>query len=268
MTTVSDIPLSEQATAGGQIDAYSTARLEDMEQAAKTVQVSLRKLEDQSTSVVGEILKGQGDFVPWDHYPAGDVYDWDSQSQYYYHTHPADHSVPGFPSTFWEREHGHFHTFLRAKGMPAGTLPADVPGTDTIQDPDTALCHIVAISMNGDGLPFRLFTTNRWVTGEQWHDAQTVTGLIDRFAMTCALPSRPVNSWITAMLRLFRPQVEELLRQRDAALIDWQARAATTEQSAFDDRGLEITSAMEVSIEDQIKMLTTELRRRRGETET
>ncbi|MEQ8505209.1 MAG: hypothetical protein RIB80_07775 [Rhodospirillales bacterium] len=268
MTTVSDNPFFGQKPGSIHIDACSTARLKDMEQAAATVQENLRKLASQSATVITEILKGQGDFVPWDHYPAGDVYDWDSHAQYYYHAHPADNPAPGGPYGFWKREHGHFHTFLRAKGMPPGTLPADVPGVDTNQDSDTALCHIVAISMNEDGLPFRLFTTNRWVTGEQWHDAETVIGLIDRFSLTCALPSRPVNSWITAMLRLFRPQVEELLRQRDAALANRLSRPATVEPSAFDDRGLEITSVMEISIEDQMDMLTAELRRRRITTET
>ena len=65
-------------------------------------------------NVVGEVLRGQGDFVEMEHYPRDDVFDADSHAQYYYHAHRGT------------AEHGHFHTFLRAAGMPVSTL--DGPG--------------------------------------------------------------------------------------------------------------------------------------------
>lgn len=241
--------------------ALSDSRLAEMETAAKAVGESLAEFSEQGTSVVGEILKGQGEFLQWDHYPAGDVYDRTSHAQYYYHAHPAENRTPGYPDGLWAAEHGHFHTFLRAEGMPTDAHPAPMPNGSAAEAVD-ALSHIVAISMGRDGLPMRLFTTNRWVTGEQWHDAETVIGLIDRFTVTSPVPSHPVNSWITHMLRLFRPQIEVLLHRRDAALTDWQARHPDTETPAHEDRGLEVAAMTVIDIADQIEALAAERARR------
>lgn len=241
--------------------ALSEDRLAEMETAAKAVSESLAELSEQGTSLVGEILKGQGEFLQWDHYPAGDVYDRTSHAQYYYHAHPADNRTPGYPAGLWAVEHGHFHTFLRAEGMPPGAVPASLPDSQAGDTVD-ALSHIIAISMGRDGLPMRLFTTNRWVTGERWYDAETVIGLIDRFTVTSPVPSRPVNSWITHMLRLFRPQIEVLLHRRDEALADWQTRHHDADTAAHQDRGLEVTSMTVIDIADQIETLAAERARR------
>jgi len=64
-------------------------------------------------------LRGGGVFYEWNHYPEGDVYDPDSHAQYYYHAHP--------PQLRGGDEHGHFHTFLRPRGMPSGTMPLMLP---------------------------------------------------------------------------------------------------------------------------------------------
>ena len=263
MTTGIDTPLTAQGMIDIDFSALSLAQLEAMETAAFDVLDSLGRLARAGTTITDEILKAQGPFLEWDHYPAGDVYDWNSHSQYYYHAHPAGNRPPRFPEGFWSAEHGHFHTFLRAQGMPEGAAPADVPGADDGTPREAALSHIIAISMGPDGMPFRLFTTNRWVTNEQWYDAETVIRLIDHFAMTCALPSRPVNTWITSMLRLFRPQIENLLRQRDAALAERMADNEGSEINAFDDRELEIASMTEISVDAHIERLAAELKQRR-----
>src|SRR3546814_14192456 len=70
----------------------------------------------RSDNLVGELLKNNGTFYEWDHYPPGDVYDHETHGQYYYHAHAADQRFDG--------EHGHFHTFVRPKGMPPGVRPA------------------------------------------------------------------------------------------------------------------------------------------------
>ena len=44
-------------------------------------------------------------------YHAGDVYDAETHAQFFYHAHPAEQRRSG--------EHGHFHCFLRPRGMPA-----------------------------------------------------------------------------------------------------------------------------------------------------
>lgn len=52
------------------------------------------------------------------HYPKGDVYDAETASQYYYHAHRPEAG-----------EHSHFHTFIRAKGIPRTAKPAPFRGT-------------------------------------------------------------------------------------------------------------------------------------------
>jgi hypothetical protein len=95
--------------------------------------------------------------------------------------------------------------------------------------------------------PIRLFTANRWVTGEVWYNAKTVISMIDRFFMDLAYPSLPVNIWVTGMFQLFRPNIEILLHQRDQAVADWQNDHPY--ENVYEDRGLEITSIQDISIE-------------------
>ncbi len=193
-------------------------------------------------NVVNELLRDQGTFFEWEHYPKDDVFDRDTQAQYYYHAHPPGER--NFP------EHGHFHTFLRPKGMPAGIRPLRLPGYKPPKDRNDALSHLVAISMDTAGRPVRLFTTNRWVTGETWYTARDVIAMLDRFAIGHARPSWPANRWISAMLRLFRPQIVALLRQRDAAIAAWKTKHPR--RNVYEDRDLEVTSIVAISPEAQI----------------
>ena len=217
-------------------------RLEQMSEAGDQVLECFRVLAKSKSNVVAEVLSGQGEFYEWDHYPKGDVYDWETHGQYYYHAHPA--GLRG-------DEHGHFHTFLRPKGMPEGVRPADLPDYQPPPGDNDALSHLIAFSMDRAGFPVRLFTTNRWVTGEIWYAAADVSAMLDRFNMDLSYPSWPVNIWITAMTRLFRPEIEDLLHQRDRAVADWQAGKPGV--NVYEDRDLEVTSVIEISVDDQIR---------------
>ena len=42
--------------------------------------------------------------------------------------------------------------------------------------------------------------------------------MVDRFCIDHANPSWPTNRWITAMMRLFKPQITALLTHRDAVV--------------------------------------------------
>ena len=215
--------------------------LERMAEAGRQALDCIRVLGKTKDNLVGEVLSGQGEFFEWDHFPKGDVYDWETHSQYYYHAHPVD--LRG-------GEHGHFHTFLRPKGMPKSIKPVKLPDYKKPADSNDDLSHLVAFSMDRAGLPTRIFTTNRWVTGEAWYAATDVIKLLDHFLMDLAYPSWPVNVWITAMVRLFRPQIEELLHQRDQAIADWEAKHPGV--YAYEDRDLEITSILNISVKNQL----------------
>lgn len=227
--------------------------LEALAEAGEEVANCIRVLEKGGDNLVAELLRDQGKFYEWEHFPKGDVYDPETHAQYYYHAHAAG-DRPG--------EHGHFHTFLRPKGMPKGVAPARVPQFAPPKDPNDALSHIVGISMDKFGLPTVLFTTNRWVTGEIWYAAADVIKMLDFFEIDLARPSWPVNRWIGGMLRLFRPQIVELLRTRDRTMAEWAQQHPNID--IFEDRRLEVTSEIEISIDDQIARIKTLLERSRA----
>ncbi len=225
------------------IDFASLPRdeLEAMLEAGIRVQESKRVLANTGDNVVGDLLRDSTAFYEWNHYPDGDVFDPRSNGQYYYHAHPKDER-PG--------EHGHFHTFLRPKGMPAGIEPAPVPDYSEPEGANDALSHLIAISCDKQGDPIKLFTTNRWVTGETWYKADDVIRMLDCFEIDHVRPSWAVNIWVTNMIALFRPQIAALIRERDVTVEDW----ATERDSAnvYEDRDLEVTGECAISVEDQI----------------
>jgi Domain of unknown function (DUF6969) len=231
------------------LEALPGETLEGMAAAGAEVVEVHRILAKTGDNIVGELLKNHGTFYEWDHYPPGDVYDHETHGQYYYHAHASDQRFEG--------EHGHFHTFVRPKGMPPGTRPAPVPGYVAPEDPNDALSHLVAIAMTPAGLPFRLFTVNRWVTGEVWYAAEDVIRLLEAFKIDHAQPSWPVNRWISAMVTLFAPQIADLLRARDRKVAAW--RDTTTEGDVFEDRDLEVTSFLDISIDQQVQRVARAL---------
>lgn len=187
-----------------------------------------RVLEKGGLNVVGEVLKGQGPFYEMDHYPKEDVYDRETASQYYYHAHRDDHA-----------EHGHFHLFLRHAALPEGVEPVMGPaGEDRV-------AHLVAVSMDAWGYPTDLFAVNRWVTDESWLPAETIIRVLDQFAIDHAYPSWPVNRWLTAIVRCFRPQVEALLYHRDEVIYQRQTQGL---EQVLEDRSLEITGTVPIDV--------------------
>jgi hypothetical protein len=216
-------------------------RLQKMDAAADEILECYRVLKKGGANIVGEILKGQGTFYEWDHYPEGDVYDDETHAQYYYHAHR-------------EGEHGHFHTFLRKKGIKKGVEPIPYDGeAEWPTEEDEILSHLVAISMDNAGFPTQLFTTNRWVTGENWYDKKDVIDMLDGFIIDHSTPSWPTNRWITALVVLYRPQIERLIIARDEQILAWQAEKPG--EDIFEDRDMEISSQLDIKVEDQIRSI-------------
>jgi hypothetical protein len=193
----------------------------------------------------------------WQHYPTDDVYDGLSHAQYFYHIHPPAQRAP--------REHGHFHTFLRAEGMPPGVAPLVLPETaiaDALPAPPQAaplkrsrraeVSHLVAIGVSVRGEPIRLFTTNRWVTGETWYRADDVIRMLDCFKVDAADGPALLNRWVSAVVAMFRPQIVHLMRLRDEAVMAWRRRRRT---NVFEDVRLEVTSSLDIDLDTQLAFL-------------
>jgi hypothetical protein len=175
---------------------------------------------------VSMLTKGSR-LVPFRHYPEGDVYDFATHSQFYFHAHRGN-------------EKGHVHLFLRPRGMPAGICPeVAVPG-----DKD-APCHLVAVGMDERGRVEELFTTNRWVTGEAWYAAADIARMLPGFSVAMG-PYRLVGQWLTALVSLYRPVIGELAVRRDASVALW--RGQHPDRDALDDAGLEVTSRQPVDV--------------------
>ncbi len=235
-----DTPCFDLAAA---LAGRSRADLDRMRAAGEVVLNCQRVLRKTSSNVVGEVLRHQGTFYQWNHYPKGDAIDWETQSQYYYHSHP-EAERPG--------EHGHFHTFLRYDGMPDGVEPAPV---DPPQKANSARigAHIAAVCCDRKGYATKLFTTNRWVTDETWYPAADMIRMIERFEIDHTFPSWATNVWLTHLMRLFDPQIRYLLERRDEAVAAWQGRYP--DRDVFEDRDLEVTSELDIDVEAQMAVL-------------
>lgn len=214
----------------------SVPALRQMLAAGREAQECCRVLKKGGLNLVGEVLRGQGEFVEYSHYPADDVYDEESRAQYYYHAHR-----PG--------EHGHFHTFMRmSAGNPDGAPAGDSPDSG---EP----VHLIAISMDDYGWPIGLFATNHWVCGGAWLPAEDVIGILPGYRIDHAYPSWPVNRWIGAMMVLFRPHIEALVRHRDEVISEWARRHPETD--VFEDRELGVTGFLPISVENLLQELRT-----------
>ena len=108
-----------------------SARLDRMAEAGTQIIECYRVLGKGGLNTVGEVLRGQGTFYEFEHYPRDDVFDEETHSQYYYHAHRSDAG-----------EHGHFHLFIRQPGMPEGISPIAHAGEEEWPTGDDALTHL------------------------------------------------------------------------------------------------------------------------------
>jgi hypothetical protein len=230
----------------------SLAELDRMSSAAAAIRECRQELADRNTELLDEIAPGG--VCDWQRYPEGEAYDPKSHAQYFFHAH-AGSSQPA-------RERGHFHTFLRADGIPEGLAPLLLPElavADVAPPPPQAaplkrgmrdeVSHLIAIAIDARGEPIRLFTTNRWVTGETWYCAEDAIRMLDRFVIAGAEPSELLNRWISAVIQLFRPQIAALLRARDETAMGWRRRRRT---NVFEDPRLEVTSTLDIVLDAQL----------------
>lgn len=178
------------------------------------------------------LLVGEEEPERFRHYPPGDVYDFGSHAQYYFHSHR-------------DGESGHVHLFLRPLGMPANCRPRVAAGGAD------SPCHLIAVGFGRNGFANELFTTNRWVTGESWYDAAEVARILPCFHVDGSGAGGRVGRWLTALVALYRPLIATLAQRRDATVSAWQAgHGGDSFNDALNDERLEVTShaAIDVSL--------------------
>ena len=114
------------------------------------------------------------------------------------------------------KEHGHFHCFMYTERLGPSAKPMALP--DNFDDAKGGLDHLVTISFNASGASTRLFAANRWVTGEWLYPARDLIPLIDQFSIIADPRFGLTSRWLSAILRLYHPQIVALLCERDRML--------------------------------------------------
>ena len=163
------------------------------------------------------------------HFPELDLKSKNNKSLCFFHRHDAK-----------QVEAGHFHFFQHHQ-------PEDV--------------HLLALALNWHGWPHRLFSVNRWVTGEtwmpatqtwqhfkkwrirterRWVDAWRVCECLDRSMQDPIL----VGLWLESLLACLEPQIKACLRARDRNLADWIDRKPGV--NLLEDQSLEVLSEQSI----------------------
>ncbi|WP_026379681.1 DUF6969 family protein [Afifella pfennigii] len=77
------------------------------------------------------------------------------------------------------------------------------------------------------------------MTDETFYPARTVSELLARFAIAQKEPSPELNGWLTAMLALFRRQIDALLEERDRVIAATAAVETDGAKTVLEDRALQ-----------------------------
>lgn len=211
------------------VNRLTLPRAQRMIRAACGLSGQIEELARSDRSVIHELLGPHVVAVPGMQYPDHLVEDSRTGSGYFFHSH--GHS-PAHPE-----ERGHFHVFVR--GLAARRS------------------HLVAIALDSYGMPTRLFTTNRWVTGENWTPVEALLSGAERFSVTAPDSNALLNRWVTWCVQLFHPQLHWLMVRRDARLRT--LAAGRDMERVFEDRRIEIFSECRISIGQQIAALRAAL---------
>lgn len=203
-------------------------------EAGRAVLDYTQRLAGQGRSVL-DIVLNEKELEDWAMYPwDGGVIDKKTRSQYFYHAHPQS------------PEHGHFHVFYSHRNQ---------------------IVHLAAISLDDQGQPMELFTVNRWVTGDFYIPAGKLSGYITQFRIANNSFDREVGEYLRNLLILYQAEIGALMQQRERVFADY--RATHDGREPYEDRDLDVTSNLEIQIENQVAALEQELQRRgelKGET--
>lgn len=204
------------------------------QKAVETLVETTLIMHGRGTPLMRLVLPSDDEPEQWAHYPPDDAISPVSGCRYFYHCHP--------PEERGDREHGHFHLFLPLSLFPEGGWKAAPPDDG---EKRAKVVHTVALSVDMNGVPIRLFTTNRWVTDEWLYPTEAIAAVMHRFDLTGADGDPLVNQWLTAFVALAREPISALLLERDAKLADlgWTG----------EDRSIEIISSSAVDLQSLIE---------------
>lgn len=180
----------------------------------------------------------------WKHYPIKDARDKYCKSRWYYHVHAAGSRDP--------QEHGHFHLFLHRTQLPEGMEPKVWPPQG--EDCKAHVTHLVGLSIDVNGIPRSWFTVNRFVTNEFLYPAEVMIEHLADFNVDHTAEDDLVNRFVTAMVALYRDEIAQLLRTRDARqaeLVEEFGPEAAYEKAS----GVEVLSQIPIDLDEKLGSL-------------
>ena len=214
--------------------------------AAHTVIETITQMAQEQRQLMLRVLPDGGDSHFWKHYPKGDARDAKTRSRWYYHVHA--------PGSRDEGEHGHFHLFLHRTQLPKGLEPKVWPPQG--EDCKAHVTHLVGLSIDTVGIPRAWFTVNRFVTNEFLFPADVMIEHLPDFNVDETKEDDLVNRFVTAMVALYREEIAELLRQRDARHVELVAKHG--EKGYEKESGVEVLSQIPIDLDAKISSLDLE----------
>lgn len=175
----------------------------------------------------------------WAHYPDDDAIDVKMRFQWYYHSHsPADR--PG------AIEHGHIHLFARTDARRTfikGNVEAVFLKRLASEDSESKTRHLLAIGLSPVGVPVSLFTTNRWVTGDQLLSSESSLRLLQSISLDTG--NEAIDQLIASLIHLYQSKLISLFRMRDRTLFARARRGP----GALDDESVEVLSEIPIDLD-------------------
>ncbi len=212
-------------------------------EAAQTVIESIVAMAQEGKPLMQRVLPQDEDIKWWEHYPKFDARSKKCQSRWYYHVHKPGSRSPD--------EHGHFHLFLDKTQIKKASRSIAKP--DYSKNKKKArVSHLIALSIDKQGIPREWFTTNRWVTDEWMYPAKIMIDHLPLYDVDDTQEDKLVNKLITAMVRLYSDEIEEMLHERDAKLKEIGANRKNLE---LFNKGNEVLSTRAIDLDAKIETL-------------
>ncbi|MDE2604477.1 MAG: hypothetical protein KGL68_01000 [Burkholderiales bacterium] len=196
-------------------------------------------LAQRGAHLFGDLLKGQAP-RQWEHYPQDDALDTAGGYQWFYHSHSPEDRADAV-------EHGHVHLFARRplwSRRLRSRAEREFSQLCGLPQATAGSRHLLAISFDAKGVPISLFTVNSWVTGDLMLSAGLTLELLASMRLDTGYPE--IDTVIDSTVHLCLPEISELMRARDLALV------AHTSPNRLEDPSLELLSQIRIDLDTKL----------------
>lgn len=151
--------------------------------------VLLQDMAAQNTNAALTVLSDVDHLLTECRYPETGLLFADKRWRVFYHCHEV--------TSMHANEHGHFHLFTDISNQ--------------------TWAHVAGLSIDAEGQPLQWFTVNRWVTDGPWLESEDFVKQL-KYITANNEAEGLVESWLGALLQLYRDSLCDLLIKRDEQL--------------------------------------------------